>query len=197
MILYVQKEELMKINKKNQKKNYFITTIVLLLLLSATLVFYLWSSLSRQFGFSDYNPDTPQQNPSVSTSNNTTDPDSSPVHEKDRTFTDKNPPLTNSGQEKQKIQMTASVRLDDTTLYIRGGMNNLVSTDGRCYASITTEDNSRSEFETTILRNASTTDCKTILIPREKLSKGLLTIKLHYSSNLVEGESNAQSITNN
>lgn len=116
---------------------------------------------------------------------------------------DKTPPATDraqtspSGQEHNSAQMTASVTLTNDSLLIRGGINNATVTDGRCFAKLTSPEGRVTEYATELLRNAATTDCKTIVVSRDQLSKGDWKITLHYSSQSLEGVSNVHTITIN
>lgn len=103
---------------------------------------------------------------------------------------------TNQGdQGRSSAQMTASVTLTDDSLLIRGGINNAAVTDGRCFAKLTSPGGKPTEYNTELLRNATTTDCKTIIIPRSQLPKGNWKVTLHYLSQSLEGVSDVHTIT--
>lgn len=115
---------------------------------------------------------------------------------------DKAPPATDHAQATPQIQgnisaqMTASVVLNDDALVIRGGINTTV-VEGSCFAEITNLGGETTRYTTDLLRNAATTDCKTIIIPRTQLSSGTWKVTLHYSSPSIKGVSDAHTITIN
>lgn len=118
-------------------------------------------------------------------------------------FNNKAAPATDRVQTNQRdqgrssAQMTASATLTDDSLLIRGGINNAAVTDGRCFVRLTSPGGQTTEYSTELLRNAATTDCKTIIIPRSQLPKGNWKVTLHYSSQSLEGVSDAHTITIN
>lgn len=102
---------------------------------------------------------------------------------------------TNSSTGKTVVSVVTSANISNGVVYIRGGVNNLVSTNASCYASLKSPSGSTLTKQTTLLRSASTTDCKTIQIPVSELSKGTWTYTLHYSSSDTEGASSENSFT--
>lgn len=101
-------------------------------------------------------------------------------------------PETNEGQ-KSTVSMVASANVSGDKLYIRGGLNGVVVDDGQCYATIKSSTGASLRKDTTLLQNASTTDCKTIIVNVSELNPGSWTVTLTYSSDTMEGTSNEAS----
>ena len=103
------------------------------------------------------------------------------------------PTTTNEATGKTVVSMTASADVSNGTLYIRGGVNNLVA-DGSCYVLLTGPNAESIRKDTSLLQNASTTDCKTIAINTAELSKGRWTYSLIYQSTNAEGKTDEAQI---
>lgn len=107
------------------------------------------------------------------------------------TNTDTPVPTTKDKTSGKKIvQMTVSVDVVGATIYIRGGINNSVEQDGTCFAKLTGPSGESVQEETTLLPNATTTDCKTIQLNRSDLAPGTWKVTLGYESDSTEGQSN-------
>lgn len=96
----------------------------------------------------------------------------------------------NSG--KTVVSVVTSVDVAENVVYIRGGINNMLS-EGTCKAFLKHSSGKTVEKETSILVNASTIDCKTIQIPASELLPGVWTYTLKYISNTAEGSSSENS----
>ena len=99
---------------------------------------------------------------------------------------------TNEATGKLSIPVVASSVVDGSIVYIRGGLNVMRST-GTCVAQLKGPDSEIIRKDTTLLPNASTTDCRTISIPVSELSSGRWTFTLNYSDVDAEGESSVVS----
>jgi cytoskeletal protein RodZ len=100
------------------------------------------------------------------------------------------PPKPNTSTGKSTVEMIASVDVVNGVVSIRGGINNLSTTSGSCYAMLTSPDGNTIRKDTQLLQNASTTDCKTISINTNTLAKGQWKAVLEYTSDENEGKSN-------
>lgn len=119
---------------------------------------------------------------------------SDPAKKETRSNTDTPPPvMIDENTGKGIVSMSTSSDILDKTLYIRGGINNSVEHDGSCYAELTSPSGNIVRKETSLLQNATTTDCKTIAIPLTELSTGHWTFTLNYSSNTKAGKSSEAS----
>lgn len=104
--------------------------------------------------------------------------------------TDSQEPLTpDNANTKITIPMVASVSTSQGSLYIRGGLNNAVVSTGDCFAMLEGPGGQSIRKDSVLLQNASTTDCKTIIVNTSELSPGRWSIKLQYSSDDAEGAS--------
>lgn len=99
---------------------------------------------------------------------------------------------TEAGEDKATIGMVVSANVSDGKVYIRGGLNSAI-VDGRCYAKVSGPNGKLITKETTLLQNASTTDCKTVIIDSSELTPGKWVAVLSYSSNDIEGSSSEAS----
>lgn len=99
------------------------------------------------------------------------------------------PPALDEKTNIQTVQMSSSVDIADGIVYIRGGIDNSVEYDGVCFASLSGPNSQTLRKETTLLQNASTTDCKTIKIPVTELNSGDWTYTLNYNSTNATGVS--------
>lgn len=100
------------------------------------------------------------------------------------------PTTTNPSNSKTVVSVVTSANVSSGIVYIRGGINNVVDANGSCYAQLKGPAGQQVRKDTTLLQNASTSDCKTIQIPTSELSPGTWTYTLNYSSNSQEGASN-------
>ena len=187
MLKYLLKDT-MKINKQNNKKlKVIIISTVLLIGAGSYSVYALMNQQSN-------NTDS-----STQTSNGKSQdikPDPEPETKTEETIKDTNtdqptPVTVAPDTNKRTLQLTGTAETTNGTVYIRGGINNSVEFNGKCYASLTGPNGQTIRKETTLLQNAATTDCETIQIPISELSKGQWSIKLNYSSNESSGTSNA------
>jgi hypothetical protein len=105
-------------------------------------------------------------------------------------------PSTNESTGKAIAEMVASADISNGIIYIRGGINNLSVSDGSCYAQLTGPNSESIKKTTTLLQNPSSTDCKTISINSNELSKGQWRFTLNYSSNNAEGKTDVVTFTN-
>lgn len=179
----------MKINKQNNKKLKVIIIISAVLLLGAGS--YTIYAL------------TTQQSNNTDSSTQTTDnqgqdikPDPEPETKTEETIKDTNtdqpaPVTVDPGTNKRSLQLTGNADVSNGTVSIRGGINNSVEYNGTCYASLSGPNGQTVRKDTTLLQNATTTDCATIQIPVSELSKGQWNITLNYSSDESTGTSNA------
>lgn len=99
---------------------------------------------------------------------------------------------TEAGEDKATVGMVVSANVSDDKVYIRGGLNSAV-VEGKCYAELSGPNGRSITKETTLLQNASTTDCKTVIIDSGELAPGRWTAVLMYSSNDIEGSSSEAS----
>lgn len=172
--------------KKRQKKNKILIitlAIIVVVLVSSGAAYALFVHPHQQnitddkSGSQKVNEDTPNS-PDKETRPNTDTP---------------TPPVTNQSTGKQVVQMVSYAEVSNNTLFIRGGINNAVVNDGTCFAQLTGPNGQIIKEETSLLQNASTTDCKTISINTSALAKGVWKFTLNYSSDQVEGKSDEAS----
>lgn len=116
-----------------------------------------------------------------------------PENKEHQVNTDVAPTVKIEPGKKAAVSMVASANILEDKLYIRGGLNGAVVTDGQCFATIESSSGAFLRKDTPLLQNASTTDCKTIIINLNELSKGKWTAVLNFSSNTMEGTSNEAS----
>ena len=108
-----------------------------------------------------------------------------------RVNTDPQQPLdVDDTSGKSIIPMVASASSTQDSVFVRGGLNNVVVTEGECYAIFEGPNGKTLKKQTELLQNASTTDCKTIIINRSEFSSGKWTISLQYASSDAQGSSN-------
>lgn len=116
--------------------------------------------------------------------------ESDPGNKETRNNTDSPAPLTTDNNTNNAIvQMVSSYDISDGTLFIRGGINNSIEYDGLCFALLTGPNGEIIRKETTLLQNASTTDCKTVSIPISDLQSGRWKFSLNYLSDTKNGHS--------
>lgn len=181
----------MKINKQNsssRKKKIVIAILVVALLASAAVAAY-YATRSNPGSV-----DTVQQLPSESDKDQAEQLSKSPEGKENTPNTDTpEPPKVDEQTGKATAQMSTSATVSGDMVYIRGGIDNAVVSDGNCYAQLSGPNGESIRKDTTLLQNPSTTDCKTIAIEASSLSKGSWVTKLYYSSNTMEGVSDEAS----
>ncbi len=175
----------MKIKRKNTKFALIIV-VALLVLLTGGIAYALTAPLREDTATSEQS-DTNSDEQVNSEENSATD-DS----QKTNTNTDQPAAVTvDEATGKKVVQVVTSADVSNNTVYIRGGINNAVVSEGTCFAALTGPNGQTIQKDTTLLQNASTTDCKTISISSNELSAGKWTYTLNYTSNTMEGKSDA------
>lgn len=192
-------------NKITRKKLYIIIALFACLLIGSVGVYALSNSNDTNVGQDDKNTsnksDRDATNSEVNQESaelNNEEPASSiddPDQKIHSTNTDTPPPVEEP-EEGSKVQVMMSIfhDINSSHLNIRGGIDNAVVFDGQCYITLTGPSNENITRDTPLLQNPRTTDCQTISVPRESLTKGQWTAQLHYQSNTHEGKSNEISI---
>ena len=174
----------MKIKKQKTmtKKKIIVASLLFAALLVAALAYFFYSQRTQ-------NNDTSHQ-PAASDKLQAKDLAKKPENKQSSPNTDTpQPPTTSEQKDKAAVQMTASADISGDMVYIRGGINNAVVSDGSCYAQLNGSNGESIRKDTTLLQNPSTTDCKTISLNSSDLGKGVWSVKLYYSSNTMEGTS--------
>lgn len=105
------------------------------------------------------------------------------------TNTDRPPHRESPSSDKRSIEMIISSEVSANTVYIRGGINDIVSPDGECFAQLHGPNGESVRKDTALLRNPTTTDCKTISFPSSELSPGRWSLSLNYLSDSMKGVS--------
>lgn len=95
---------------------------------------------------------------------------------------------------KYTVTMSLSVSDSGQSVFLRGGIDNAVVSEGECYAMLTSPSGQTSRKNTTLLQNPSTTDCKTIEIKKSELTQGTWSVTLHYVSSTSEGVSSVHTV---
>jgi len=181
----------MKIQKKRNRKE--ILTISLLALIG--LVVLVGGSIYAYTKLSNTNT-TPTQTKSASDSQQSGNIQDNPAVKETTPNTDTPAPAkTDTTTGKKVAEMVSSADISGGTVYIRGGINNLVVYDGACSASLVGPNGELLSKNTTLLQNATTTDCKTISIDTADLAKGKWKFTLGYTSTSAEGKSNESTFT--
>lgn len=173
----------MNISKEqSSKKQKIIVLLVLTLIVVGTLIY---AYAKNNISVSDSDNQSSNEESSETSGSVPADKEKAPN-------TDTTPPPrdTNESKDKAIVQMTASVSISNSTVSIRGGINNTGTYTGSCYAELRGPRGEVVRKETTLLQNASTTDCKTITVEGSELGSGSWTVQLFYSSDDVEGASN-------
>lgn len=175
----------MKIKSKSKKS-------LIISLLVATLIGIALAVSVYSFSMSGSNnetsmPNTDNTQKSDLDSKNT--PDSPEDKEKPTNTDQPAAPASDSSSQKERVQMVVSVNISDGVLYIRGGANYPMLSEGTCYANLIGPSGQVIQKNTTLLQNPSSTDCKTISVPVSELTAGNWTASLHYSSPKYEGDS--------
>lgn len=184
----------MKINNKRKvKKSVQLFALVLLLGFTSALLYYIHSSYMSPTQQPPRYPkyhlaeEVQPQTPAVQQPPKQNSPEKTPPATDHQSIT--------SSQGSQSPQVTMSISLSDSSVVIRGGINSIAANEGSCYAELTSPQGSTIKYTTSLLRNATTTDCKTIIIPRQQFTAGAWIVTLHYSSATTKGASNAHTIT--
>lgn len=190
----------MKINKSSNNKKIIMLVIISFLFIVGTLAsVYLFSrDTPREDHQSSNKPSSSRnnQNKSTDSSKDTADQVSSSESDTEAKKVPQNtdqpaPAPVDEETGKKQLQVVASYNINSDNLYIRGGINT-IAYDGSCYASLAGPAGQVIKKETTLLQNASTTDCKTIVIPLSELSQGSWKYSLNYTSTNAEGSSGEQ-----
>lgn len=107
------------------------------------------------------------------------------------------PTTTDETTNKTVVQMSIAAEVYNGTLSIRGGIDNAVLYDGNCYALLAGPNGEIIKKNTVLLQNPSTTDCKTIVVNTNELSKGRWSVTLNYESDNIEGKTDEKTFDNN
>lgn len=177
--------------KIKSKRSLPVAIIAAILIVAAACFFYFIKNPLRE----DSQETSTTKHTNSSTSSNTPkEPVVSPEDKTSTPNTDTPIPTTSTGSSgKKSLQMVTSVDITGSDVYIRGGINNAVVQNGICFARLTGPNGESIRKDTTLLQNASTTDCKTITLKTSELSSGIWSVTLNYSSSESEGVSNAVS----
>lgn len=175
---------------RNRKNVIIITAAIITLVISGSAMAYQVS----QNNDSSSEPSSPSSKTSkkASSTKDLTGDTDSPTAESNKSNTNSDPQATTSTDSstgKTIVSVVSSVNVSDGVVYIRGGINNVVDTDGACYALLKGPSGNSIRKDTTLLPNSSTSDCKTIQIKTGELTSGTWTYTLNYSSNTEEGVS--------
>lgn len=181
----------MKIQKKKNTKEI----LILALLVSVGLLILVSGSVYAYIRLNQ--PDTtstPTKSESDEQQSDAID-NTPPVKETTPNTDTPEPAKTDAETGKKVAEMVASANISGGTVYIRGGINNLVVYDGTCSAQLIGPNGELLTKNTTLLQNAATTDCKTISINTSDLAKGKWKFTLDYNSASAEGKSNENTFT--
>ena len=189
----ISPEVSMKINSsKNNKKRLIISlSLVGVILLATAGGLYAYAKMSDDNA--TINSTTPDR--SASDIQQAEDLETSPDNKAETPNTDTPAPTTTNDSGKTVIQVIASADISAGVLSVRGGLNNLVTSDGSCFVLLTGPNGATLRRETTLLQNAATTDCKTISISTGDLTPGTWTYSLHYTSDNATGKSDEATVT--
>lgn len=183
----------MQINKNKTTKKRIILTIGLLLTAVCAIIFYLFTVKSPDAQVNTDSSITPPTR-SESDKKQTEELGKNPDNKSNPVNTDAPAQPTAGDGAKKNVSMVASVDSDSSNIYIRGGVNALVYS-GACYVQLSGPNSENIKRETTLIQNPSTTDCKTITISKNELSRGKWTFTLNYESNEIEGITGEKSFT--
>lgn len=183
--------------KKSHKKLAIILSIIIVLAAGGSAVAY--QVVQKNNDSETSKSSHKKKNSKKSTTENlTNDSSKTPTDESNKSTTNTDPQApttTNPGNSKTVVSVVTSANVSDGVVYIRGGINNVVDADGSCYAQLKGPSGQSIRKNTTLLQNASTSDCKTIQIPTSELSSGTWTYTLNYSSSNQEGISSENSFS--
>lgn len=179
------------------KKPLLLTTVCLAVIIAGGLSYYFYSTNNKTAEHQDTSSEknamiSQSKNNETATANESSEP-GKPQLKTNTTNSDPQAQTTiNQNSGKTTVSVITSVDIAEDTVYIRGGINNIVS-GGVCKLSLKSSSGTSLEKESPTLPNASTVDCKTIKIPVSELSSGTWTYVLKYSSDTAEGTSNENS----
>lgn len=122
-------------------------------------------------------------------------PPKNPTDKETAPNTDHPTPISVDDSGKKMVQIVASTDSTEDAIYIRGGINNASVHEGDCFAQLTGPQGESIRKNTSLLQNATTTDCKTIVINKTELSQGEWRATLNYLSSDTKGVSNEVSFT--
>lgn len=184
-----------KNKKTNTKKNISIITLALIVILAGFTIYHYKKNNPTTLSHDTTPTNNPVKNniePKSKTENKSNNHQGAPSKDK-RINTDPQASTSvNKTNGKTIVTVVTSASVSEDIVYIRGGINNVVS-DGECYAQLKSPSGSFIEKRTTLLPGVSTADCKTIRIPVSELLSGTWTYTLKYSSSTTEGVSNENS----
>lgn len=185
----------MNINQhKNHKKIAVTLTIITILIVGGGLLAYqiVQKNKIEKAGSASSKSSTKPENTVKSNTDDIKDTTKSPTSADNKSSTNTDPQAptsTNTANNKTVVSVVTSANISGAVVYIRGGINNTVDPNGSCYALLKGPANQKIRKDTTLLQNASTSDCKTIQIPTSELSPGVWSYTLNYSSSNQEGAS--------
>ncbi len=175
---------------KKTRKTLLVTIVALLLVGGAGATAYFVYSSQKKSGNSDrLQSDLDQARDLAEKPENK---NLSPNSDKPST-----PPSTPEPSGKKNVPIIASTNAASGNIYVRGGLGYPVLEDGSCYAILSGPSGQTIQKDTEILQNPASTDCKTVSVPAQELSKGSWKATLHYSSTNYEGASNEVEFTIN
>ena len=181
----------MKIKQnKRSKKPVIITSAIIALALGGSAIAYQVTQSNNDTAKTDTS-----RSKSDSEKTNTDDlkkDTKEPTAESNKSTTNTDPQAptsTDTSTGKTVVSVVSSVNISNGVVYIRGGINNVVDSNGNCYALLKSSSGATIRKDTTLLPSASTSDCKTIQIKTSELTAGAWTYTLNYSSNAEEGVS--------
>jgi len=180
----------MKINRPTNKK----TKLFIIIIISTLIVGVGLYTVYALAGQGSENEEKKYQSTEDQVKN--IEPDAEPETKTEETIKDTNsdqptPVTVNPDSNTRSLRMSVSADVSNSTLSIRGGIDNSVEFSGTCYAILSGPNGESVRKDTSLLQNASTTDCMTIQIPIRELAVGKWKITLNYSSADSAGVSNA------
>lgn len=178
----------MKIQKSKSPSRKLVASIALVVLLLASGVAAYFIMNGRQGEAS-----TTVGSPAESDNEQAKRLADNPSNKEEQVNTDVAPIVPTEGGEKATVNMVVSANVSGDKVYIRGGLNGAVVNDGQCYATLKSSKGTSVRKDTVLLQNASTTDCKTIIVDSSELSSGKWTAALNYSSDTMKGSSDEAS----
>ena len=186
----------MKIKQAN-KKNKIIIIVTVIASCIATLLIILSFFLKN-----DHPPVSIEQNQS---SEETAKKEEAQKNEttSDKKVTEKTIPTNTDIPEKPvenpdhiyTVSMISSIDIENGSVFIRGGINNLSSDSGECIAEMTHQDGTVVSKTTNLLPGPQSSSCKTIEIPIKELKTGQWKMKLKYKNQNTTGETDAKKFT--
>lgn len=178
----------MNFKQKTHRKKVWIVAVILIVIIIGLLFTYL--ALAKDGALPILNQSSTQDD----TNDKGNDPLPNTTNGLDKTSAPNSdrPAQTETDQASGKriVPVVASAEVDGNTIYVRGGMNTPES-EGTCLVELTGPANEKVQKETTLLPNASSSDCKTVIIPTKELSPGEWKLVLNFSSSSAKGASSA------